>query len=152
MQFSFVGMNEAYAHAIAGWHYEGMYAFYDMDQDPQDLAELLAPASWPGHYFAVLSDDALVGFFCLSKQADAIEIGLGLRPDCTGKGLGQSFVAAGVEFARQKYHAAELRLTVATFNRKAIGLYQALGFVPDGTFMNETNGGQYEFLRMVKRL
>lgn len=38
------------AQAIAAWHYEGIYAFYDMDQDPEDLAQLLDPASWADGY------------------------------------------------------------------------------------------------------
>ena len=152
MQFRFELMNETYAQAIANWHYEGIYAFYDMDQDEQDLEELLSPERWTDHYHAVLYEDRLAGFFCFEKEDDAVVIGLGLRPDCTGKGLGQAFVEAGLEFARQKYNPAEFRLSVATFNQRAIRLYEKIGFEPTGTFMNETNGGQYEFLRMVKRM
>ncbi len=150
MHFCLAPMNEVYARAIAGWHYDGIYAFYDMDQDQEDLAELLSPASWAEHYYAVLDGDELVGFFCFEREDNAVVIGLGLRPDCTGKGLGLSFMQAGLDFAGQRYHRAEFRLTVATFNQRAIRLYERLGFEAAGTFMNETNGGQYEFLRMVK--
>jgi ribosomal-protein-alanine N-acetyltransferase len=79
-----------------------------------------------------------------------VVIGLGLRPDCTGKGLGQAFVEAGLEYAKQKFDPATFRLSVATFNRRAIRVYEKVGFKPDGVFMNETNDGQYEFLRMVR--
>jgi [ribosomal protein S18]-alanine N-acetyltransferase len=76
---------------------------------------------------------------------------LGLRPDHTGKGLGQGFVTAGLEFAKEKFSPGMFRLSVATFNQRAIRVYERMGFKPDGVFMNETNGGRHEFLRMVRK-
>jgi len=146
-------MNESYAHAIASWHYEGMYAFYDMDQDIDDLEELLDPHSWTGKYCAVLDERGeLVGFFSFEKEDEAVVIGFGLRPDCTGKGLGQAFVEAGLEYAKKKFDPATFRLSVATFNQRAIRVYEKVGFKTDGVFMNETNGGQFEFLRMERSM
>ena len=151
MQFRFKLMNESYAHAIANWHYEGIYAFYDMDQDIKDLEELLDPHSWRGKYCAVVNERGeLIGFFCFEKEDEAVVIGLGLKPDCTGERLGQAFVEAGLEYAKQKFDPATFRLSVATFNQRAIRVYEKVGFKADGVFMNETNGGQYEFLRMVR--
>ena len=144
-------MNESDAQAIANWHYDGIYAFYDMDQDMQDLEELLDPRNWAGKYWAVFNErDELVGFFSFEKEDEAVVIGLGLKPDCTGKGLGQAFVEAGLEFVKRKSNPTTTRLSVATFNQRAIRVYERVGFKPDGTFLHETNGGQYEFLRMVR--
>ncbi len=145
-------MNEAYARAIASWHYDSAHAFYDMDQDQEDLAELLDPQSWINKYHAMLDGDHLVGFFCFEREENAVLIGLGLRPDCTGKGLGQAFLEAGLQVARERYHPTEFRLVVATFNQRAIRLYEKAGFERDGTYLNQTNGGQYEFLRMTKKI
>jgi ribosomal-protein-alanine N-acetyltransferase len=153
MQFRFESMNETYAHTIASWHYEGIYAFYDMDQDIEDLEELLDPHNWSGKYYAVVDERGeLVGFFCFEKEDEAVVIGLGLRPDCTGKGLGQAFIEAGLEYAKQKFEPATFRLSAATFNQRAIKVYEKVGFRPDGTFVVETNGGQHEFLRMVREV
>jgi len=44
--FAVAPMTEADARAVAGWRYPGPYAFYDADQDPDDLAELLDPSEW----------------------------------------------------------------------------------------------------------
>ena len=143
-------MNEIAAQAIANWHYEGIYAFYDMDQDIKDLEELLNPQSWTGKYCAVVDErDELVGFFSFEREDGSVVVGLGLRPDCTGKGLGQAFVEAGLEHAREKFGPATFRLSVATFNQRAIRVYEKLGFQLDGSFIAATNGGQHEFLRMV---
>jgi [ribosomal protein S18]-alanine N-acetyltransferase len=148
MQFVFRPMNENHARAIATWHYEGIYAFYDMDQDIEDLKELLDPHSWTGKYCAVVDERGeLIGFLSIEKEDEAVVIGLGLRPDCTGKGLGQAFVEAGLRYAQQRFAPAMFRLSVAAFN-----LYERVGFKPDGVFTSETNGGQYKFLRMVSRV
>ena len=144
-------MNETYAHAIANWHYDGVYAFYDMDRDIKDLEGLLDPHNWTGKYSAVVDErDELVGFFCFEKQDEAVLIGLGLRPDCTGKGLGQAFVEAGLEYAKQKFDPAAFRLSAAAFNRRAISVYEKVGFKPNGSFIDVTNGSQHEFVRMVR--
>jgi [ribosomal protein S18]-alanine N-acetyltransferase len=45
-------MTAADAQAVAAWRYPGEYRFYDVDQDPDDLAELLDPAEWGTRYFA----------------------------------------------------------------------------------------------------
>ena len=149
MTFHFRRMDEASAQAIARWRYPGEFAFYDMEQDPEDLTELLAPRNWENHYFAVTDDDGgLVGFFSFEQLDDEISIGLGLRPDQTGKGLGRSFLDAGLDFARQRYAPAAFTLSVATFNQRAIRLYRRAGFEEVEVFQQETNGGVYAFLRM----
>lgn len=145
-------MTEADAPAIAGWHYEGVYSFYDMDQDPDDLAELLDPANWGTAYFAVDDDGgALIGFFCFAlSEPVVVEIGLGLRPDLTGRGLGPSFLETGLAFASAQYQPLSFRLAVAAFNTRAIRLYEKAGFRRVRTFLRETNGGQHEFVEMSK--
>ena len=143
-------MNEQDAHAIAKWHYQDPYTFYDADQDPDDLAELLNPQSWQETYHSVFDEqNKLFGFFTFNKNEGIIEIGLGLRPDLTGKGIGLGFVQAGLEFAKNIYSSTAFRLKVATFNHRAIRVYEQAGFHPARVFMHTTNGGEYEFLEMT---
>jgi ribosomal-protein-alanine N-acetyltransferase len=151
MQFKFKPMDESYAQAIADWHYEGVYAFYDVDQDVEDLEELMDPRSWEEKYWAVVDEGGeLVGFFCYETEGEALVIGLGLRPDRTGKGLGQAFVEAGLAHARERLDPATFRLSVATFNRRAIRVYEKAGFKPEEVYMHETGAGPYEFVRMTR--
>lgn len=152
MQFVFRPMTEEYATKIANWHYEGDAAFYDMDQDPEDLEELLDPSNWIDKYRAVVSEgEDLIGFFSFGRSENTVTIGLGMKPELTGKGLGQAFVQAGMGYAQHKFGPVDLHLSVATFNKRAIKIYERLGFKRQGVFMNDTNGGIYEFLRMVKQ-
>jgi len=75
---------------------------------------------------------------------------LGLRPDLTGKGLGLAFLNAGMIFAQEQFSARSWNLNVATFNKRAIRLYEQAGFTPLNSFMHQTNGGKYEFLHMIR--
>lgn len=135
---------------IAQWHYDGEYAFYDMENDPDDLAELMDPQNWGSIYYAAVdAEDSLVGFFCFTQEGPTVELGLGMRPDLTGRGLGLGFLKAGLSFARQHFAVRTFRLSVATFNQRAIKLYAKAGFTPTRTYQQHTNGGVHEFLEMT---
>ena len=106
-------MNEEDTREIAAWRYEAPYDFYDMTNDPEGLEKLLGPPERRRGYYAVLSGGELVGFFCYGLGGQlpgfdypgdgCIDIGLGLRPDLTGKGLGLKFIRAGLQFGRRRF-------------------------------------------------
>lgn len=73
-----------------------------------------------------------------------------VRPDLTGRGLGQSFVEAVVEFATQTHAPESLRLTVAAFNRRAIRVYEKCGFTVTQTFGRSADG-EPEWVLMHKK-
>ncbi len=150
MRFVFEPMTASSARAVASWHYPGIYAFYDWVSDPDDLAELLDPRSWEEHYWAVRNDPGeLVGFFAFFvRDGNVVEIGLGLRPDLTGQGLGLPFLLAGLDVARERFAPAGFRLMVAAFNQRAIQVYERAGFQQRETFLHHTNGAEHRFVRM----
>jgi ribosomal-protein-alanine N-acetyltransferase len=151
MRYRFEPMSEQQARAVADWHYDPPYDFYNAAADSEDLAELLDPVQRDGRYFSVLGDPGgLVGFFEFKQEGDVVVVGLGLRPDRTGRGLGLPFLLAGLKFARGRYAPARFRLMVATFNRRAIRVYEQAGFCQGETFAHRTNGGEHEFLRMER--
>jgi ribosomal-protein-alanine N-acetyltransferase len=148
VDYAIRAMTEADANAVAGWRYPGEYAFYDADRDPRDLAELLDPAHWGEDYFA--ADDAagtLAGFFMIKRKDEWTEIGLGLRPELTGRGLGVAFLEAGLRFAGPGPFA----LHVAAFNHRAIAVYERAGFHETARYEHATSGGLYPFIRMERR-
>lgn len=137
---------------MAAWHYEGQYSFYDPSADAEDLAELLDRETREARYFSAFDEaGSLVGYFSFRCEADEVVVGLGLRPDLTGRGLGLGFVDAGLAFARERFRPSRFRLSVATFNERAIRVYERAGFKPLRTFEHETNGGLYPFLEMTRR-
>jgi ribosomal-protein-alanine N-acetyltransferase len=144
-------MDDAAAQAIATWRYPPPYDFYDADADPEDLAELLDPAARADAYLAARdADGGLVGFFCIKPDGDAVEIGLGLRPDLIGRGLGAAFLAAGLAHARQRHAPRRFRLFVAAFNHRAIRVYERAGFRATAQLSRMTNGGCYAFVEMTR--
>ena len=130
LEFTIRAMTAADAHALAAWRYPGEYSFYDAYADPDDLAELLDPAEWGQRYFAAdeLAEHQLAGFLVVRLTGRVAEIGLGLRPDLTGRGLGESFLRACLRFASAALGAQSYTLAVVAFNRRAITVYERAGF------------------------
>jgi [ribosomal protein S18]-alanine N-acetyltransferase len=144
-----VAMNEADAEAIAGWQYPAPYDFYNMTSDPEDLSQVLDPKRWGVSYFAVHDDrGSLVGFFEFLQEGSAVVVGLGMRPDLTGRGLGAAFVQSGLDFAQDRWSPLRFCLCVATFNQRAMSVYGKVGFTPGRTFLRTVCGRQVEFLEM----
>ena len=147
--YLFRQMDDADAREISGWRYDPPYDFYNSTADPADLAELLDPQSRRDDYFSALDgENRLVGFFQFDKSDEAVDVGLGLRPDLTGRGLGAGFVVAGLAFARERFSPQRFTLSVATFNGRAICVYERAGFRRGEVYLHETNGGEHEFLSM----
>ena len=144
-------MTQDEAEAIAAWRYDQPYDFYDWTADDDDLAELLDPVRRGGKYFS--AHDAtgeLIGFFGFTRHDDVVGVGVGLRPDLTGHGLGLEFFEQGLAFARARFASPRFRLSVATFNERAIKVYEHAGFAVTRSFMHETNGGVFPFVEMER--
>jgi [ribosomal protein S18]-alanine N-acetyltransferase len=143
-------MEDEEATQISGWHYDPPYDFYDATSDPDDREELLDPRRRKDAYFSVFDDGVLVGFFQFEREGTRVDIGLGMRPDLTGRGLGGEYLRAGLEFARRRYSPERFMLSVATFNERAILVYERAGFRRNTVYKHNTNGGEYLFLSMAR--
>lgn len=162
MRFRFGPIDRATRDAIVGWHYPPPYDFYDWDpaDDPELL--LMLPASG---FLAVRDEaDVLVGFACFGVggqvpggiaggyyDAPLLDIGLGLRPELTGRGLGLPFVLAILDEGRRRFRPPGFRLTVAAFNQRAIRVYERAGFELGPTFDSPAGGDAVPF-RLMTRL
>jgi ribosomal-protein-alanine N-acetyltransferase len=151
LKFKISPMSQADAASVAEWRYPDPYSFYDRTADNEDLELLLDAKRRKGRYYSVRNETGdLVGFFELQKQRTAVVIGLGLHPEFTGRGLGGDFLEAGMAFAQRKFRPTTFRLSVATFNKRAIKVYERAGFTTTRSFDRETNGGVYRFLEMTR--
>ncbi|WP_100012113.1 GNAT family N-acetyltransferase [Lentibacillus sediminis] len=149
MDYNFSEMSQEQAENIASnWHYEGKYSFYDVEADEEDLVEFLDPKKREDSHYIVKEGEEEIGFFSFNDKGDAIDIGLGMKPELTGRGLGLGFFKAGLRFVLSNYNPKEITLSVATFNDRAIQVYKKAGFESVETFMQDTNGSSFEFLKM----
>ena len=145
-------MTQADAEAVAAWRYPGEYAFYDFTADPDDLALLLDPARRGDTFHAADGEDGrLAGFFQVEPGAEGVELGLGLRPDLCGHGLGEGFTRLGIDVVRELHGTARITLAVAAFNARAITVYERCGFVETGRHVRHTSGDDWEFVDMELR-
>jgi ribosomal-protein-alanine N-acetyltransferase len=154
MFYEFIPMNKEYANTIAyEWKYDRIYSFYDMTADEDDLREFLNEESWSGNQFAVLDyKNMLVGFFSIYYEDEVMWIGIGLKPELTGRSLGLEFVNNGIEFVIKKfsYKKNYIMLAVASFNKRAIRVYEKIGFQHVEKYIQRTNGAEFEFVKMKK--
>lgn len=136
----------AEAKEINTWQYEEPYSLYSFSGSKEVIEELL-----DGTYYGCCNEHGeLIGYFCFGENAqvpggrdaklyvgeDTVDIGLGMKPGLTGKGMGKSFFQTGLAFSVSKFQAKKIRLSVATFNKRAIKLYRNIGFQAGPTFMS----------------
>lgn len=151
MDYTFEVMTQEQAEEIAyNWHYEGQYSFYDMEADQEDLAEFLDSNIRGETTFAVCEEKEIVGFFSFNRvDVHIVDIGLGMKPNLTGRGFGEAFIRRGLEFCMEKCQPRYITLSVATFNERAIKVYKKVGFEVVGTFIQATNGSRLKFFKMM---
>lgn len=149
-EFEFQELNQTDAEAILRWRYEPPLDFYNVN--PESLAALLDPGNG---YFAAFSGGELVGFCCFGPDAQvasgpydtaALDIGGGLRPDLTGRGIGRPFLKAILGLAQQYAPGQALRATVAAFNIGAIRTVKSVGFLEVARFRRPTDGIEFVML------
>lgn len=156
MTFDIQKLSQTNAEIIADeWKYPDIYAFYNMTSDPEDYEEITTPHLRKDNYFQVNLDNQLFGFFVVEyaqETSNTVEIGLGIKPESTGNGLGYDFVLEILDYIREDYSAETVRLAVASFNLRALKIYEKVGFTQTRVYKQQTNGSIYEFIEMEKEL
>lgn len=146
MNFKAKPMTQTTAIEILNWRYPYPYDFYNNEMNDETLSEML-----DGSYREIQDkQDKLVEFYCIGNSAQVpagrkknaypdgcIDFGLGMEPSQTGQGKGDAFFSFIKQQIRTLDSAQPLRLTVATFNKRAICLYDKFGFVKDNEFTTD---------------
>ncbi len=161
MQLKVCPIDEYNARIILGWRYEPPYDIYDMGlaaDDEADVAEAVA-YFFANQFYAVLDEETgeLAAYCSFGPDGQvpggdyseaALDIGMGVRPDLTGRRLGEQFLATAVTFARQTFPTQKLCVTIAAFNKRAQRLCQKAGFVEVDRF--ESENGRRPFLIFMR--
>jgi ribosomal-protein-alanine N-acetyltransferase len=143
MPLAFHPMDEASARAILSWRYDPPYDVYNLRSDEAD--DVVGYFLDPQNNFHRITDERGNLVACCSfgpdgqvpggdYAADALDIGLGLRPDLTGQGRGLDTVNSVLDFARLTFAPGAFRVTVAEFNQRALRVWERAGFHPVQTF------------------
>jgi GNAT superfamily N-acetyltransferase len=150
-------MDAAAAEDATAWRYPPPYDVYSLDDDP---ALLISVFSNPVYgYFQLREHGELVGFCCFGDEgrvfggdysAPALDVGIAMRPDLTGRRLGRRYMGAVLTFAEARFYPPALRLTVALFNMRARQLYTRLGFCSAQEFVSPASGRAYLVMLRAK--
>lgn len=154
-KFIFRQMDEDSAREIVSWQYEAPYDIYNSapDRIEESVQGYLDPAN---KYFTIWSTaDALIGFRCFGADArvpggdygaEALDMGGGLKPDLTGRGLGAGFMEAAMEFAHRHFAPVAFRATVAAFNKRALRVCEKIGYKQASVFVSTHSGKEFVIL------
>lgn len=141
---------------IVQWHYAPPYDLYNVAPADHEatIAYFLKPEN--GCFAIREQNGTFLGYGSLgadaqvpggSYEVEALDLGIGLRPDLTGQGQGKRFLATLVAFARNREPSPRhLRVTVAAFNERAQRLVRGGGFVEYQRFRRPGDGTEFVIL------
>ena len=136
---------------IITWRYESPYDIYNMGSGLDDAIELAEAIDYflrPQYHFQAMlrhPADELAGFCSFGSDGQvaggdyrhpAVDIGMGVHPQYTGRGLGTTFAGAAIDFALAHFKPPQLRVTIAEFNRRAQKVWERHGFAPVQHFLS----------------
>lgn len=148
-------MNLDYAVEILKWKYEEPYELYNDVLNSEAIDEMLEKR----YFIIVEQNNEIIGYFCTGESAQVpagdkvdayeetcIDIGIGMKPNLTGKGFGSTFFSFILQDIQKTHPKISMRLTVATFNERAIHLYEKFGFEKQKKFDSDAA----EFITMKR--
>jgi ribosomal-protein-alanine N-acetyltransferase len=140
---------------LSTWRYDGLYAAYDFkfwDLVGIFVSEMTFRLLGNHLYYTAYDQQGeLIGMFSFFPRGEhRLEVGLGMRPDQTGRGAGLGFVQAGLDYAKERYRPAYFQLNVANFNQRAYLVYLRAGFTPTGTMRRRVHGNVEDYTKMSR--
>ncbi|MNO29326.1 Acetyltransferase (GNAT) family protein [compost metagenome] len=151
--FYVVPMDVTHAAEICQWIYKPPYNIYGWMSWEQMEAlgvEFGDPQLRSEQYVSVVNGQGILcGFAQLFPMVGVVRLGIGMRPDLCGHGMGHLFMNAVVKEALERYPDREIDLEVLTWNQRAIRAYQKSGFTITDTYERRTPTGDKPFYCMV---
>lgn len=154
--YHLTSLQEVHARQILDWRYPPPYDFYNppSDRPAEDYIQEFVNPEYQFH--AILDEDNNFIGFCSfgidgrvpggNYQEDALDIGVGMKPELTGRGLGYQFFDAILQHAIANFDPPWTRLTVANFNKRALNLYKNFGFTLLDEFEDDKLNIRYTIL------
>lgn len=157
MPLSIQPLTEAQIRDFIRWQYDDPYAMYAMTDENE--AESIAFFSDEANgYFAIVDETGLLLGFCNfgadaqvpggDYTTEAIDVGMGMRPDLTGQGQGVDYAQAVFDFADKQFPHQPFRATIAEFNQRAQKVCLKHGFVVVDRF--ERLSDKRQFLILIR--
>jgi ribosomal-protein-alanine N-acetyltransferase len=148
-----VSMTEEDGRVICEWRYPPPYDRYRWPrwETMAEQGKEFADCRIRKEQYLSVRDGAgiLVGYVQLFPMERTLRLGMGLRPDYCGLGLGPILTGLAVEEARSREPEAEIDLEVEQWNRRAIRAYEKAGFVITDEYERRASHGKVSVYCMV---
>lgn len=144
------------ARSISSWQYDPPFSIYNLS--PEEISLFSEPAN---RYYAILNEfEELIGYCCFGGEARVaggiyqqlepliLDVGVGMRPDKTGIGLGNRFVDRVLQFGKVHFSPMKFRATIAAFNQRSLKTFYQLGFDESYKFKRPKDG--LEFIQLER--
>jgi ribosomal-protein-alanine N-acetyltransferase len=159
LQITYRPADETSVREFLRWQYEPPYDIYNCQ--PLNMEEAIQYNLDPANniYAMFTQDDRLIGYCSYGEDAqvpggdyseEALDIGLMIKPELTGQGLGADFARDVIHNGGRLFDPGKRRVTIAAFNRRAIRVWEKNGFRQTQTFKRERDG--MGFIIMVKNV
>jgi ribosomal-protein-alanine N-acetyltransferase len=151
MKFDFRIPKEKDSLDIATWKYDDIYSFYSNDKTKAKREWALNIHTEEDAYVIYNEDNVLIGHCSFDNEDGEVILGLQMKPEFTGQKMGHQFVEAILAFGKSKYDYDQISLYVAKFNKRAIKVYEGLGFKKIDEFTWDIYDEDVEFIVMEKQ-
>lgn len=149
----FRSLSTSDAEAISRWRYADEWSAYDIpDESMESSVKYMTD---PGNrFFGAYEGEELVGFCSIGTDGQvpggaydgsATDVGFGVRPDLVGNHGGVMFLRSVIGFVGPEIGGGSLRVTIASWNERALRAARGAGFVPQAAF-HRSDGKQFSVL------
>jgi ribosomal-protein-alanine N-acetyltransferase len=159
MKIDYRPADETSAREFVQWKYEPPYDIYNCPPGEVDKAIRYNIDPENNVYAMFDQEGKLIGYCSYGKDAqvpggdyseDALDIGLMIKPELTGQGMGTALAKDVSKNGIDVYTPKQLRVTIAAFNKRAIRTWEKIGFQHIQTFKRDSDG--MEFIIMTKEI
>jgi ribosomal protein S18 acetylase RimI-like enzyme len=134
----------------ASWTYLGELAAEPIFT-PQDWEQLVADHAHPNLLLVAVDETGVIGYTAVHPEECEMFL-LFVHPATAGRGVGRTLLAAAHDALRAA-GCCEAFLFVHEQNERALAVYKAAGYCPDGSErVSEFRGARVREVRLVKRL
>ena len=159
LQISYRLADETSAREFTQWQYEPPYDIYNCP--PTDLEKAIRYNIDPANNVYAMFDQQnnLIGYCSYGVDAQvpggdygekALDIGLMIKPELTGQGLGVAFAKEVIKNGIELYAPKKIRVTIAAFNKRAMRVWEKNGFQQTQDFKRGRDG--MEFVIMTNEI
>ena len=146
------------AREFVNWEYEPPYDVYNCP--PDEIGDAVQYNIDPANnvYAMLDQNETLIGYCSYGKDAQvpggdyseaALDIGLMIKPELTGQGLGSDYAREVIENGIDKYTQKKLRVTIAAFNKRAIRTWEKNGFQQTQNFKRSMDGMEFTIMTLT---